>query len=49
MDIDKDLQKYFVGTASFEQHYDAQEANRDRYIAGLIVMNKSGIEISQSK
>ena len=49
LDIHKDIKKFFVGTASFSQHFDAQNENKQRYAAGMAVLEKSGVEISQSK
>ena len=49
LDIDTNLKQFFVGTASFEQHYRAQQQNRRRYAAGLQVMKQNGVEVSQSK
>ena len=48
LDIDEDVQGYFVGTASFDDHYDAQVKNKRRYTAGMMVLQKNGVEISQS-
>ena len=38
-----------MGTASFNQHYEGQDANITRYAAGMAVLDKNGVEISQSK
>ncbi|CAH1799551.1 unnamed protein product [Owenia fusiformis] len=48
LDINKDLRGFFVGTASFDKHYDAQVSNRNRYIAGITVLQNNGVEISQN-
>ena len=49
LDIEKDARAFFVGQASFEQHYDGQEKNRYKYAATLKVFDKNSIEVSQSK
>ena len=49
LSIETDLRGFFVGTASFDKHFDAQESNKTRYVAGMTVLNKNGVEISQSK
>lgn len=49
LDINKDPRQYFTGKATFEQHYNAQQENKERYVAALTVMHKNGVEISQSK
>ncbi len=49
LDINKDVKGFFVETALFEQHFDAQEQNRNRYAAAVAVLEKNGVEISQSK
>ena len=49
LDVDKDVLSYFVGTVSTEQHYAGQEKNRDRYAAGMAVLQKNRVEIAQSK
>ena len=49
MDINRDACQFFTGKATFEQHYDAQQENKERYAAALTVMHRNGVEISQSK
>ena len=49
LNINTNLKKFFVGTASFEQHFKAQQENRRRYAAGMKVLEKNGVDISQSK
>ena len=50
LDVNKDVKAFFVGSrATMDDHYTAQETNCLRYAAGMAVMDKSGIEISQSK
>lgn len=49
LDLNKDIKEFFVGTASFEQHHDAQESNRTRYAAGMAVLSQNGVKVSQSK
>ncbi len=49
LDINKDLKKFFISTASFEQHYNAQEENKVRYAAGMATLENTGVEVSQSK
>ena len=49
LDVDKDVLSFFVGAVSTEQHFSAQEKNRDRYAAGMAVLQKNRVEIAQSK
>lgn len=49
LDVDKDVLSFFVGTVSTEQHFTAQEKNRDRYAAGMAVLQKNRVEVAQSK
>ena len=49
MDINRDACQFFTGKATFEQHYGAQQENKERYAAALTVMHRNGVEISQSK
>ena len=49
MNINKDAGQFFTGKATFEQHYDAQQENKERYAAALTVMHRNGVEISPSK
>ena len=49
MDIQRDAGQFFTGKATFEQHYDAQRENKERYAAALTVMHRNGVEISPSK
>ena len=49
LDVDKDVLSFFVGAVSTEQHYAAQEKNRDRYAAGMAVLQKNRVDIAQSK
>ncbi|XP_064628385.1 uncharacterized protein LOC135487986 [Lineus longissimus] len=48
LDINKDVKGFFVGTASPELHYEAQEENRFRYAAAMCLMDELGIEMSQN-
>lgn len=47
--VETDLQAYFVGNASIAQHHHAQSMNKDRYAAGMAVLQKNGVDIVQSK
>ena len=50
LDINKDdVTKFFIGTASFDQHYNAQNTNKVRYAAAIDVLDKNGVDISQSE
>lgn len=49
LDVDKDVNAYFTGDVSVDQHYEGQSKNRDRYAAGLAVKIDNGIEVPQSK
>ena len=49
MDINKDACQFFTGKATFEQHHDAQQENKEKYTAALTVLYRNGVEISQSK
>lgn len=48
LSVEDNLREYFTGTASFQQHYDAQDVNRPRYAAGMAVLEQNGVEINQS-
>lgn len=47
--MNADVTSYFVGSVSADQHYEGQEQNRDRYAAGMAVLQKNGVDIAQSK
>ena len=49
VDMRKDIMKFFVGTASTDQHHDAQNEDSALYLAALAVLLEKGVEISQSK
>ena len=49
LDVDKDVLSFFVGTVSTEQHFCAQEKNRDRYASGMAVLQRNRVDVSQSK
>lgn len=49
LDINGEVKDFFIGQASFEQHYNGQEINRTRYAAALAVCMETGVEISQSE
>jgi hypothetical protein len=49
LDVDKEVTAYFVGSVSADQHYQGQTQNRDRYAAGMAVLEKNGVEIALSK
>lgn len=46
--VDQDVMAYFVGNASCDQHYEAQEKNFDRYTAAIAVLKKNGVELLQN-
>jgi len=46
LDINKDSVKYFTGGASFDQHYDAILANKQKYFATMFACEVFSIEIS---
>ena len=48
-DLKTDIMKFFHGTASIDQHYDAQNEDVTLYLAALVVLLDKGVEISQSK
>ena len=48
LDINKDSAKFFTTNATADQHYDAQEINRDKYIATIMACNTYSIEITQN-
>ncbi|XP_060085365.1 uncharacterized protein LOC132564751 [Ylistrum balloti] len=48
LNIDTDLQAFFVGNASVSQHYVAQNQNTERYAAGMAVLQRNGVEIAQN-
>ena len=43
------LEKLFTSDSNFDSHYAAQEANSDRYLATLLVLQKNGTEIAQGE
>lgn len=49
ININTDVKKYFVGNATVEQHYNAQNENKNRYVAGMVALMKDGVTITQSK
>ncbi|KAK2158796.1 hypothetical protein LSH36_164g11008 [Paralvinella palmiformis] len=48
VDMRKDIMKFFVGTASTDQHHDAQNEDSALYLAALAVLLEKGVEISQN-
>lgn len=44
-----DVKSFFMGKVSFEQHYQGQEENRDKYAAAISTMINSGVDVVQSK
>lgn len=48
LDINKDVTSYFVGSVSVDQHYEGQEQNRDKYAAGMAVLESNGVDIAQN-
>lgn len=49
LDVNKELKEFFVGTsASYDDHYNAQQDNSSRYVAGMAVLERSGVDIAQS-
>lgn len=40
------MTSYFVGSVSADQHYAGQEQNRDRYAAGMAVLEKNGVDVA---
>ncbi|XP_070563497.1 uncharacterized protein [Ptychodera flava] len=44
---DAGFQGLFVGASTTDQHYDAQEKDRDGYLATLLVLEKNGVEVLQ--
>ena len=45
LDVNKDAGEYFRTNATFDQHYDAQNENRDLYTASIIAFDTYSIEI----
>ena len=45
LDVDKDAVKYFTSNATFEQHYEAQVKNKNKYLATLMAFDEYSIEI----
>lgn len=45
LDVNKDATEYFTKNATYDQHYDAQEANRDKYVATLMAFEEYSIEV----
>ena len=48
LDVNKEPVKYFITNATADQHYEAQEANRDRYLATIMACDEYSIEITQN-
>ncbi len=48
-DINTDVTPLFVGTASFDAHYKAQNENRSRYAAAINALESTGVDLSHSK
>lgn len=46
LDVNKDVTSFFVGSVSADQHHEGQEQNRDRYAAGMAVLQKNGVDIA---
>lgn len=46
--VETDVNLFFLGNASFDQHYTEQENSRCRYCAGIAVMEKNGVGIPQN-
>ena len=49
LDLNKDVTAYFLKNVSADQHYEGQTENRDRYVAGMAVLENNGVEIALSK
>ena len=49
LDVNNEVTSYFVGSVSADQHFEGQEQNRDRYAAGMAVLEKNGVDIALSK
>ncbi|XP_038078053.1 uncharacterized protein LOC119745626 [Patiria miniata] len=47
-DVMADLPALFTSESSFEKHYTAQEKDRTKYIATLLVLQRAGTEVQQS-
>ncbi|XP_022082129.1 uncharacterized protein LOC110974636 [Acanthaster planci] len=47
-DVMADLPTLFTSEVSFEKHFNAQEKDRTKYIATLLVLQKTGTEVLQS-
>ena len=45
LDIERDATEFFTKNASFDQHFQAQNVNRDRYVATAMAFNDYSIEI----
>lgn len=43
-----DVKSFFMGKVSFEQHYQGQEENRDKYAAAISTMMNSGVDVVQN-
>ena len=49
LDIDENGKEFFIKTASFEQHHDAQEKNCMKYLATMKVLDKHNVDLAASK
>lgn len=45
LDVNKDATEYFSKNATYDQHYDAQVTNRDKYVATIMAFQNYSIEI----
>ena len=48
-DVNSDPQALFTGTASADQHFEAQKTNKTRYAAAFAVAVKNKVQITQSR
>ena len=45
LDVNKDASEYFTKNASFDQHFDAQNLNKEKYLATLMAFEEFSIEV----
>lgn len=48
INVNENAIEYFTSNASFDQHYDAQNENKDRYLATLMAIDEYGIEMKEN-
>lgn len=48
LNINIDVKKFFIGNATVEQHYNAQNENKHKYVAGMVALMKDNVSLTQN-